>query len=328
MEHPENIMDLLTHFMEVRSILTAAELDLFTIIQKNVHTANALAEKKNLDPRATTRLLDSLVCIDLLEKNGDVYTVTDRGARLSSEHPQTELPMILHLNGLWDTWSHLTETVRTGHNKKMDDAVLKDQDRQKAFIGAMHVVGRTLAEEIADSWDLAPYSKLLDIGGASGTYTLAFLRKNPKMKAVLFDLEPVIPLARERLKKEACLDRVTLISGDLNADEFPAGCDLALLSAIIHMNSLDQNADLYRRIYRALSPGGVLLIRDHVMDESRIHPPVGAFFALNMLVNTMGGDTYTLEEIRSGLLACGFVDIKLARKGENMDCLVEAKKPE
>ena len=328
MEHPDNIMDLLTHFMEVRSILTAAELDLFTTIEKNVYTANALAEKEKLDPRATTRLLDSLVCIDLLEKRGDAYTVTDRGARLSSEHPQTELPMILHLNGLWDTWSHLTETVRTGHNVKMDDAVHKNQDRQRAFIGAMHVVGRTLADEIAESWDLAPFSKLLDIGGASGTYTLAFLRKNPKMTAVLFDLEPVIPLARERLKEEAYLDRVSLVSGDLNADEFPAGCDLALLSAIIHMNSPEQNADLYRRIYHALNPGGALLIRDHVMDESRIHPPSGAFFALNMLVNTMGGDTYTFEEIRTALSNCGFVDIELARKGENMDCLVEARKPE
>jgi len=59
--------------------------------------------------------------------------------------------MILHLNGLWDTWTHLTETVRTGHNVKMDDAVHKNKDRQKAFIGAMHVDGRTLADEIAES---------------------------------------------------------------------------------------------------------------------------------------------------------------------------------
>lgn len=148
------------------------------------------------------------------------------------------------------------------------------------------------------------------------------------MTAVLFDLEPVVPLARERLKGEGYLDRVTLISGDLNADEFPAGCDLALLSAIIHMNSPEQNSDLFKRIYRALSPGGVLLIRDHVMDESRIHSAVGAFFALNMLVNAMGSDTYTFRKINTALSNCGFVDIKLARKGENMGCLVEARKPE
>jgi hypothetical protein len=92
------------------------------------------------------------------------------------------------------------------------------------------------------------------------------------------------------------------------------------------MNSPEQNIDLYKRIYQALRPGGVLLIRDHIMDESRTHPPAGTFFALNMLVNTRGGDTYTFGEVDQALTDCGFVDIKLTRKGERMDCLVEARK--
>jgi len=326
MEKQDISMDFFHSFMKIRTVLTAAELDLFTQLHKNVSSAKALSHKNDLDFRATTRLLDSLVTMDLLEKQERSYSITEKGARLSSEHPETQLPMILHLNGLWDTWSDLTDTIRKGKNHKRDDAVYRDKGRQKAFIGAMHVIGRGLAAEIADVWDLAPYSKLLDIGGGSGTYTMAFLKKNPKMTAVLFDLEDVIPLAEERLKDEGYLERVTLQSGDLNADPFPENCDLALLSAIIHMNSPEQNVHLYKRIHQALKPGGVLLIRDHIMDESRTDPPAGTFFALNMLVNTQGGDTYTFREIDRALADCGFVDIKLSRKGEKMDCLVEARK--
>jgi SAM-dependent methyltransferase len=147
------------------------------------------------------------------------------------------------------------------------------------------------------------------------------------MTGVLFDLKRVIPMARERLRAEGLLRRVKFVPGDFYTDELPYGCDLALLSAIIHQNSPAENLTLFRKIRRALEPGGALLIRDHIMDESRTTPPAGALFALNMLVNTDGGDTYTFPEVRKGLERAGFVDVRLLRIGERMDCLVEARKP-
>jgi hypothetical protein len=107
----------------------------------------------------------------------------------------------------------------------------------------------------------------------------------------------------------------------------PTGCDLALLSAIIHQNSPEENLSLYGKVFRALEKGGAILIRDHIMDEDRTKPPTGAFFAINMLVNTHGGDTYSFREVKDGLKTAGFIDVKLLRTGEKMDCLVEAKKP-
>jgi ubiquinone/menaquinone biosynthesis C-methylase UbiE len=202
-----------------------------------------------------------------------------------------------------------------------------DIDSRRAFIGAMHVIGRVLSEEIAGSLDLRGYGKLLDIGGGSGTYTIAFLRRNPELKAVLFDLKDVIPIAKERFSSEGFVDRVELVAGDFYSDELPAGCDLALLSAIIHQNGRQQNLELFRKAYRALEPGGMLLIRDHIMDEKRTSPPEGALFAINMLVNTEGGDTYTFHEVEQGLQEAGFTDIRLLRSGEKMDCVVAAVKP-
>jgi len=313
-------------FFKSRVILTAAELDLFTRLEKGQATAGDLAQELRCDQRSLTRLLDCLVALQLLSKQESVYQTSERGALLSAEHPETELPMVLHLSGLWETWSGLTETLKTGENPRRKPVAHRGKDSLKDFIGAMHVVGRSLSNEIADSYDLANFNKLLDIGGATGTYTMAFLEKNPEMTAVLFDLPDVIPWAEERLESEGLLGRVELVAGDFYHDELPKGCDLALLSAIIHQNSPQENLDLYRKIHQALVPGGKLLIRDHVMDLGRTFPPQGTLFAINMLVNTKGGDTYTFDEIEDALETVGFERVELLRKGERMDCLVEARK--
>jgi SAM-dependent methyltransferase len=323
----EHLLAEVRAFVKSRVILTAAALDIFTILHGKPATARQLAGRLRLQPRGTTRVLDCLVTLGLLEKRNEAYSLTSSGELLSSRHPETILPMVLHLDALWDSWGGLTETVKRGKNPKR--AVIRERDTKslKAFIGAMHVVGRNLAAGIVASYDAGGFSRLLDIGGGSGTYTIAFLKKDSKMTAVLLDLKRVIPMARERLRAEGLLKRVKLAASDFYKDELPSGCDLALLSAIIHQNSPGENLALFRKIRRALEPGGALLIRDHIMDESRTSPPAGALFALNMLVNTAGGDTYTFSEVKKGLERAGFVDVRLVRTGERMDCLVEARRP-
>ncbi len=326
-ERKEDVMAIARAFMRSRIILTAAELDLFTTIQDEYTTSETIAVKCGLDKRAVTRILDCLVTFQLLDKNGEIYALTGSSAAFSSKHPASSLPMLLHMNHLWDSWSDLTGTVEKGPASEQQHPRPMDSESRKAFIGAMHVIGRSLSEEIALSLDLSGYAKLLDIGGGSGTYTIAFLKHNPQLRAVLFDLQDVIQMARERLLFEGYQDRAELVAGDFYADELPRGCDLALLSAIIHQNSPQQNLELYRKAYRALDPGGMLLIRDHIMDHSRTSPPEGALFAINMLVNTRGGDTYSMGETEEALQEAGFINIKLLRSGERMDCIVGAVKP-
>jgi predicted O-methyltransferase YrrM len=312
-------------FMKSRAILTGAELDLFTKIDDKPSTAKELTDTLQFDLRATTRILDCLVSLGLLEKQNNQYHTTEKGAFLSSRHPETVLHMVHHLNRLWDGWSHLTETVKKGSRRRRKYKEI-DETSRESFIEAMHIIGRSLSFEIADAYDVSRFKRMLDIGGASGTYTIAFLRKNPNMKAILFDLKNVIPTARKRLKAEGLYDRVKCVAGDFYKDELPEGCDLAVLSAIIHQNSIKENVELFLKVYRALEPGGVILIRDHIMDEYRTKPPAGTLFALNMLINTRGGDTYTFREVRDALIKASFVDVKLLRTGERMDCLVEARK--
>ncbi len=323
--------DIFTEYagwMKARIVLAAAELDMFTQLDEKPLTAEELAQKLKADARAVARILDCLVVFELLEKQNGRYRLTEKGALFSSRHPETVLPMLLHMNNMWDNWAMLSETVKQGKNPRLKPAVeAKDEEVTKAFIGAMHVIGKSLSREIAAACNLSRFTRLIDIGGGSGTYTIAFLEKNPQMKAVIFDLPGVIPLAEERLAAERLTGRVQLVAGDFSKDELPKGCDLALLSAIIHQNSPQENLELFRKIYRALPPGGAVLIRDHIMDESRTAPPAGALFAINMLVHTTGGDTYTFNEVKGLLEQAGFTGVKLLRSGERMDCLVEATKP-
>ncbi len=327
MEEKKDIMTAARAFMRSRIILTAAELDLFSNIQDPLTTAEKIADRFGFDPRALERVLDCLVTFGLLQKNGEAYALTHEGARYSSKHSASELPMLLHMSHLWDSWSNLTEVVKNGPGSERKTPKQMDMGSRRAFIGAMHVSGRSLSEEIAGSLDLRGYRKLLDIGGGSGTYTIAFLNHNAQLQAILFDLKDVIPMARERLSSEGLLDRVELIVGDFYSDDLPGGCDLALLSAIIHQNSRHQNLQLFGKACRSLEPGGMLLIRDYIMDERRTCPSAGALFAINMLVNTPGGDTYTFHEVAQDLKEVGFTDVRLLRSGERMDCVVGAVKP-
>jgi ubiquinone/menaquinone biosynthesis C-methylase UbiE len=327
MSFGNKLIDDVAAFMRSRIMLTAADLDLFTELDRKPRSAPDLAADLGLDVRAATRVLDCLVVCTLLEKTADRYRLTGRARPLSSLHPESILPMIQHMSTMWGNWSQLTKTVRTGKNPDRVPVIgTQNKDVMRAFIGAMHVVGKDLSREIAALLDLSTYSMLLDIGGGPGTYTLAFLEKNPHMQAIIFDFPDVLALARERIGSSPLAGRICYAQGDFYKDELPTGCDCALLSAIIHQNSPQENIALFRKIHAVLNPGGCLIIRDHIMDESRTSPPSGAFFAINMLVATPAGDTYTFNEVKDMLEKAGFTYAQLLETGERMDCIVQARK--
>ncbi len=322
MNTPDSLLMLSRAFQESRVLLTGAELNLFTPLSKEALSAGAIASRLGADPRALTITLDALAAMGLLVKAEGTYRTAPDASCLSEDAPDSILPMLLHAAALWDRWTGLTRKIGGTPLSERPPAAAT-----RAFIEAMHVVSAPQAERMAAEVKIGGARRLLDVGGGPGTYTAAFLRAAPKLEATLFDLPPVVEIARERLSAAGLLARVTLVSGDFETDELPGGHDLAWLSAIIHQNGPAQNDALYSRIFRALAPGGRLVLRDHVMETGRTRPRAGALFAVNMLVGTALGGTYTYDEIRSGLERAGFVRIRLLREGERMDGLVEAFRP-
>ena len=153
---PDIISDV-RHFMKSRVILSAAELDFFSKLDENFLSAKELAEMLGIDERATTRVLDCLVTYDLLEKKTQRYRATEKGSPLSSLNPESVLPMIKHMNAIWNNWSHLTDVIQKGGNPYLEPVVDSESEEDRnAFIGAMHVAARRISEKIADAYDLNP----------------------------------------------------------------------------------------------------------------------------------------------------------------------------
>jgi SAM-dependent methyltransferase len=325
---PEIILRMAQGFMECRILHTAAELDLFTRLSNAPMSAHEVAGSISGDERALSMVLDALGAMGLLVKQGQKYQCESSVSQLLSKNsPQTVLPMVLHMASLTKRWARLTDIIKGLGEAKEDFDFSRDAEELRAFIGAMHAIGAPLAKQIVAAVDAGSARALLDVGCGSGTYSIAFLRAVPEMKATLFDLPDVIEMARERLKNEGLLNRTTLITGSFYHQEFPEGHDLVLISAIIHSNSAEENLELYKKSFRALNRGGRILVRDHVMSPDRTCPRDGAIFAINMLVGTPGGGSYTFQEIESGLSQAGFTRIRLLRQGEHMDAVVEGFKP-
>lgn len=318
---PDSLLALARNFMESRVLLTGAELDLFTLLAPEPLGLDEVVSKTGADRRALEMLLDALAAQGLLVKEGGKWRTEPAVSPLLVEGEEgSVLPMVLHAANLWNRWSELTRKVVPGK------AGPADPEFFAAFIGAMHVVAAPQADVIVAAVGAGGSRRLLDVGGASGTYTLAFLRANAGMTATLFDRPAVVEMARARLGAAGVLPRVTLAGGDFATDPLPPGHDLAFVSAILHQNSPRENLALYKRIHEALVPGGRVVIRDHVMQPDRTRPRAGALFAINMLVGTAGGGTYTLDEIAVGLTWAGFERVRLFQAGERMDALVEAFK--
>lgn len=323
----DGVLQLVRNFQPACILAAAADLDVFTALGDSPATAAALAARIGADPRATRVLLDALAALGLLAKRGDNFVVPPDVAELLTEGaPTNVLPGVRHQANCLRRWAQLARVVQTGRPAERTPSVRGEQGDCESFIGAMNNFSQNVAPQVVGRLMPLRFQRLLDIGGASGTWTIAFLLAAPDATAVLFDLPEVVPLARERLTRAGLADRVTLVAGDYNIDPMPGGADLAWLSAIAHQNFRQENRLLYAKIHAALAPRGALVIRDIVMDASRIEPPAGALFAVNMLTATEGGDTFTLDEFREDLESAGFSDVQLLYQDEGMNSLVRARK--
>jgi predicted O-methyltransferase YrrM len=306
-------------------IAAAADLDLFSAIGTRAITAEAMSKEMQVDLRGLTVLLDALASMDLLLKADGKYRIPPGLApALVQGDRQSVLPMLQHTANCLRRWSQLARTIKTGRPTDCGPSIRGEEADEAAFIGAMHVVSGPVADNLVAEILPPGFRHLLDIGGASGTWTMAFLKLAPDARATIFDLPQVIPMARQRLTDAGFADRVSLVPGDFYTDSLPTGADLAWLSAIAHQNSRDQNRELFSKIRDALSSGGTLLIRDVVMNDDHTAPPAGAMFAVNMLAGTERGGTFSLTEYREDLEASGFSDVRLLREDPWMNAVIRA----
>ena len=303
---PKTIQEIATAFQRSRALLTAFELEIFTTLNDQRLTAAEVAEGVAASPRYVDRLMTALVALGLLEKADGRFANTPLTAAHLVKGRPGYMGGLGHTLHLWDTWSAMTEVVREGRPAHRAAINERGGDWLRPFIAAMHARARQTAPELVAALDLTGVSRVLDVGGGSGAYAMAFARARAGITAVVFDLPNVVPLTQAYIREESLSAQVETAAGNYMTDSIGGGFDLALLSMVIHSHSPEENRALLAKVAAALAPGGQLVVQDFLMAEDREGPLQPALFALNMLVGTEGGDTYTESEVRGWLREAGF----------------------
>jgi SAM-dependent methyltransferase len=311
---PGAAMDELTErmraFMESRLLLTAIELDVFNAVGSGA-TAAEVAARLKTHPRATEMLLNALVATELLGKSGERFANTEATAKyLTNASPDDSRLASMHLVGLWNSWSTLTDCVREGTSVIRARGGERDAEQTRAFIAAMHKNASAHAAPLVAHLDLTGVRRVMDLGGGSGAYAIAMARKSPDLAITVFDLPTVVPLTEGYIAEAGLSGKIKTQAGDMAKDELGADYDLIWVSAICHMWGPDENLDLFRRIHRALAPGGRLIVQDFILDDAKTAPRMAAVFALNMLVNTRAGSSYSRREYEQWMKAAGFAAVE------------------
>jgi predicted O-methyltransferase YrrM len=291
-------------------LLTAFELGLFTALGDARKTSAEVAAALATGPRATDRLMNALTVIGLLEKEGERFANAPAAARYLVEGEPDYMAGLMHAVNLWDSWSTLTAAVRAGtsvYERPGDEA---GERRTEAFIAAMHYGASRRAERLVAMLELDGVARVLDVGGGSGAYAMAFVRAREGLTATVVDLPRVTPLTRRYVAEAGLSQKTEVVERDAVDEALPRGYDLVFMSQLLHSNSPKENVALIANGAASLNAGGRLVVQDFVVDEGRAGPPAAVIFALNMLVATEAGDTYTESEIRGWMAAAGLADVE------------------
>lgn len=320
---PADFIESVNAFRLSRVILTAFELDIFTVLGKGSMSSTDVSGNIKTDARATDRLMNVLAGCGLLEKKSGKFNNSPFSEKFLVKGSSSYMGGTGHISHLWNSWTTMTEAVKKGTSVMMRSEINeRGEDWLEPFIAAMHQRGKQQAKVIADALNLSGVNKLLDVGGGSGAFSFAMVDKYPAMKAMVYDLPNVIPITKKYIHSEGYENRVSTLTGNYLEDPLGNGYDMAFLSAVIHSNSADENKLLFGKCANSLNLGGQLVVLDHIMNEDRTEPFGGAMFSLNMLVGTQAGDTFTESEIKSWMNETGFEKITFKETGIGTNLLI------
>ena len=302
------LMRLAGGHVEARLTQTALELAIFDALESSAATAEAVANRLKLEPMATELLLNSLASFELLRKQEEYFSLTDAAAKyLLKSSPQYLGAMIRFESSLWSCWEKLPEAIRSGQPVRPPNMYQDDPTETEIFIKAMDslVKARGDAEVVANAIDWSGMTELLDIGSGPASYPIAFCERFPNLHAKIFDLPGTLAITERYVREAGMTKRIRLTAGDYRKDPIPGDYKLIFLSNIIHGESFEINRSLIRKLVANLKLGGQIVVKDHILDDSRTTPPVGAIFSLLMLLTTESGRCYSFNEIKSWMEHAG-----------------------
>lgn len=304
----EKILQTSGGYWQIFTLQTAVQMDLFTLLDEEKLGTQALAKRIKSNSRATEMLLNALVAMNLLQKEGNLYQNTEESKTLLSQNSPRYLGYIIkHHSGLIASWSQLKKVVETG---KPATRLPKDEKDLENFLMGMFNMAMAIAPGLAEKLDFSKHKHFLDLGGGPGTYAIQFCLKNPNLKATVYDLPASQVFAEKTMARFGLSSRIQFQKGDYLTDSIKGTYDIAWLSHILHAEDPQGCKTILKKACGALEKGGMLFVHEFILDDEKKGPLFPALFSLNMLVNTEGGQSYSDSEIRQMMEEAGIDGIQ------------------
>lgn len=315
----DDFRDTVSAYRLPRVILTALELKLFTVVGARIWRMSDLARELKVSERGLSILCRNLAMAGLLHKKGDLYRNSRLAATaLNADDPAYRGNYLNLITSHWADWMRLTESVRTGESLDKDEPEAQDYRRQ--FTWAMHHRTLETAPKIAAQISLKGAKTLLDLGGGPGTYAMAFMAKNPGLRATVCDRPAALEVAKEIAATHKAGPRLSYLPLDLLKEDIPGSFDMIWYSNVLHIYSPEQNQAVFQRAKKALVPGGRLIIQDAFLhDREGLFPEEASLFAVSMLLFTETGNTYSAAQTARWLKEAGFGAIRMLKMKQGME---------
>jgi acetylserotonin N-methyltransferase len=332
---PAVVLDLLEAFRRSKTMFAAVSLGVFDALVGGPKPLAMLAGELGANADALERLLDACVGLQLLRRQGGHYeNMPVAAAYLTRGSPQRLTGYINYSNDvMWNLWTHLEDAVREGtHRWKQaygwDGPIFshffRTEEALREFLMGMHGFGLISSPHVVAAFDLGRFTRLVDLGGATGHLAIAACQRYGQLRAVVFDLPEALPLAREIVGASPVAARIETSAGDFFTDPLPAG-DLYSLGRILHDWTEEKILKLLKRIHDALPPGGGVLIAEKLLEEDKTGPRWAQMQSLNMLTCTEGKER-TLSQYQALLEQVGFAEVTGCRTPVPLDAVLAVKR--
>ena len=297
------ILELLNGFRAAKFLMAASELGVFEALAGAPADIDVLAVRTGLSRRAVRICADAMVAVGLLERDGDIYRNSPAAdAYLAGDTAEDLRPFVRFSDRFsYPAWTGLAEALRHGPANQI---VALDPESQRIFSDGVEALNAGPAAALAAGADFG--DRLLDIGGGTGSWSVAAVRAHPRLAATVFELPRVAEIARRRIAEHGLAERIDVVGGDLMTAELPSGHDRCLLANVVHCFSPADNRKLLAKVRKAVQPNARLLLVDYWTDPAHVEPAVAALMAGEFAVNSADGDVYSLDEAREWLSGTGW----------------------
>jgi len=325
---PSHIMQVGAGFWASKTLLSAVEMGLFTILDVEALTAAQVGERLGLHPRPIYDFLDTLVALRFLERDGEGgdgrYRNTAETAAFLNRRSPSYMGGILEMfnSRLYGFWNDLTEALKTGKpqnelkrtGQAMFDELYSDPARLEEFMLAMEGISVGSFHALAEKFDFSKYKSVCDVGGASGRLCIVLAFRHPHLQCTSFDLPVVTSIAEKTVATAGLTDRIRCTSGDCFTDPFPRA-DVITMGMILHDWNLERKMQLIGSAFQALPEGGAFVVVENLIDDARRENAFGLMMSLNMLIEFGDGFDYTGSDFTRWCKEVGFRDVEVIPLG-------------